>query len=151
MIIWSKRFQLIVDFVNGKLTVMPALLTVKADTITMVQGHSVPELTLSYSGFRNGETDTVFVTLPTATTTATVNSPVGDYPIIVSGGEALNYDLDYVPGVLHIVATVDGINAVRSGSKSVNKANVYDLQGRCVNEAGYRGVVILDGRKYIKK
>ncbi len=141
----------IVDFVNGKLTVMPALLTVKADTITMVQGHSVPELTLSYSGFRNGETDTVFVTLPTATTTATVNSPVGDYPIIVSGGEALNYDLDYVPGVLHIVATVDGINVVRSGIKSVNKAKVYDLQGRCVNEAGYRGVVILDGRKYIKK
>lgn len=140
----------IVDFVNGKLTVMPALLTVKADTITMVQGQEIPELTLSYSGFRNGETDTVFITLPVATTTATSNSPAGDYPIIVSGGETMNYDLEYIPGVLHITGTTDGINGVKTDAANVS-SKAYDLQGRSIDGRNYHGVVILEGKKYIKK
>ena len=36
---------------------------------------------------------------PIATTTATKNSPVGEYEIVVSGGEAQNYELSYQNGV----------------------------------------------------
>ena len=41
---------------------------------------------------------------PSATTTATVASRAGTYPITISGGSAQNYELNYVPGTLTITA-----------------------------------------------
>ena len=37
--------------------------------------------------------ESVLIKKPKATTTATKDSPVGEYVIVVSGGEAKNYEL----------------------------------------------------------
>ena len=94
-----------VTFVSGVLTVTKAMLTVTADNCTMTQGGQMPELTLTYSGFKNDETASVLITRPTASCVATSESNTGDYEITVSGGEAQNYDFTYVAGTLTIEPT----------------------------------------------
>ena len=94
-----------VTFVSGVLTVTKAMLTVTADNCTMTQGGQKPELTLTYSGFKNDETASVLTTRPTASCVATSESNTGEYEITVSGGEAQNYDFTYVAGTLTIEPT----------------------------------------------
>ena len=78
-----------------------ASLTITADNQTMVYGGTLPTLTASYSGFVNGDTSASLTTLPTLTT-APATSPVGGYPIDVSGAVDPNYDISYVTGTLTI-------------------------------------------------
>jgi hypothetical protein len=88
--------------VNGTLTVAKATLTVTADNKTKLYGDANPALTITYTGFKNGETITVIDTKPTISTTATVTSAVGTYPITVAGGLDNNYTLVLVNGTLTI-------------------------------------------------
>jgi len=44
----------------------------------------------------------VLTTQPTVTTTATISSPMGNYPITASGAAANNYSFTYVQGTLTI-------------------------------------------------
>ena len=83
-------------------TVTPATLTVKTSNVSREYGDDNPSFTLSYSGFVNGENESVLSTMPTVSTTATKSSDVGDYPISISGGSAKNYTLVYEPGTLTI-------------------------------------------------
>jgi hypothetical protein len=92
---------------EGTLTITNAPLTISGRTYIIVQGGTIPEFTLDYSGFKNNETASVLTTLPTATTTATANSAPGAYPVTVSGGKAQNYDLSYTNGTLIILAKGD--------------------------------------------
>ena len=94
-------------YVNGTLTITKAPLKVKAGTYTRKQGEDNPVFTLSYEGFKNGETEDVLTQKPTATTTATKDSPVGDYTVTVSGAEAQNYEISYEDGTL-TVTVLDG-------------------------------------------
>jgi hypothetical protein len=83
-----------IRYLNGRMSVLPAVLTVEAKDVTITQGDAIPSFTLTYSGYRNGDTEaTSVVTPPTVTTTATPHAPAGTYPITVSGGEATNYEL----------------------------------------------------------
>ena len=93
-----------VTYTNAKLTITPAPLKVTALDATREEGEANPDFELKYEGFKNNETDTVFTTKPTATTTATADSPAGEYEITVSGGEAKNYTLSYVNGKLTVTA-----------------------------------------------
>jgi gliding motility-associated-like protein len=91
------------NYVNGTLTVNPAQLTVTpAATATMVYGGSLPGLTVSYSGFVNGDGPSAVTTPPTISTTATAASPVGNYPITATGAAATNYTFVYNTGTLTI-------------------------------------------------
>ena len=85
------------------LTINKAQLTITANDCLKEQGKANPELTISYSGFKNGDDASVLTTQPTISTTATTSSPVGTYPITVSGAEAENYDFTYVNGTLTVV------------------------------------------------
>ena len=89
-------------FVDGTLTVTAAKLTVTALDATRVEGEENPTFELEYSGFKNNETVEVLTTKPTATTTATVDNPAGEYAIAVSGGVAQNYSFEYVSGKLTV-------------------------------------------------
>ena len=91
-----------VEFVDGKLTVKAATLTVTAENATRMVGEENPEFKLKYDGFKNSETEAVLTEKPTATTTATIDSPAGTYVITVSGGAAQNYTLTYVNGTLTV-------------------------------------------------
>lgn len=93
-----------VDFVAGKLTITKVPLAVGVKDVTITEGDAIPAFTLTYSGFLNKDTEAKALTQkPTATTTATSNSPAGTYDITVSGGSAKNYELSYTSGVLTIL------------------------------------------------
>ena len=91
-----------ITFVNGTLSVGQAVLTITADNKTKVYGAANPAPTLSYSGFVNGDTAAVLDTAATVGTTATPASPVGTYPITVSGAVDANYAIAFVNGLLSV-------------------------------------------------
>jgi gliding motility-associated-like protein len=84
-------------------TVTPALLTVIADDKTKHYGTPNPELTASYIGFVNFDTALQLVTPPVLATVAVTNSPIGVYPITVSGASSPNYNITFLAGTLTIV------------------------------------------------
>jgi hypothetical protein len=91
--------------VSGKLIVTPAPLTVTADDKTKVFRAQNPVLTGKVVGTKNGD-----VLTANYTTTATVDSTVGSYPIVPSiTGDAIgNYKLTLVNGNLKVVYGWDG-------------------------------------------
>ena len=91
-------------YVNGTLTVTKALLTVKAEDATREEGQPNPEFVLTYSGWKNNDDVKALAKQPIATTMADENSAPGEYAITVSGGEASNYDFDYIDGTLTVTA-----------------------------------------------
>jgi hypothetical protein len=101
-----------ISYVPGTLTVTPAVLTITANPVSAYYGYFDPStLTVSYSGWKNGEGDIngpsvlgVLTTLPTATTLATNSSSPGTYTITAGGAAANNYTFNYVSGILTINA-----------------------------------------------
>ena len=91
-----------VVYVNGKLAIIEAPLTITAKSYTIKQGETLPTFEATYEGFKNSETSQVLTTQPTITTTATSASEPGTYDIEVSGAAATNYDITYVKGTLTI-------------------------------------------------
>jgi hypothetical protein len=87
------------------LIVYPAILTVTANNASRVAGVANPTFTASYSGFVNGDTAAVLGGSPSLTTTATVSSPAGTYPITPSAGtlSAANYAFSFVNGTLTVL------------------------------------------------
>ena len=92
-----------ISYINGSMTVTPAPLTVTANSQTRDVGVTTA-LTVTYTGFKNGETSAALTTQPTVSTTATTASPVGTYPITATGAVDPNYAFTYVPGILTITA-----------------------------------------------
>jgi gliding motility-associated-like protein len=91
-----------ITYTNGALTVVRKALTITADPKEKFAGTANPVLTASYSGLANGETNAILTSQPVLTTTAVTNSPIGDYPITVSGAAGANYTISYVAGNLKI-------------------------------------------------
>ncbi len=106
------------QFVNGSLAVTPALLTITANNATKTLNAALPPLTASYSGFVNGETAANLTTQPTLATTASSTSPVGSYPITVSGASDSNYAITYVNGTLTVTRSAYVINDFNGDGKS---------------------------------
>ncbi len=90
------------SYVVGTLTINQALLSVTADDQVKTYGNANPAFTVSYSGFRNGDTESVLDTAPTASSTADALSSVGTYAITATGGLDNNYSFSYVAGTLTI-------------------------------------------------
>lgn len=86
------------------LTVNKALLTITANDEQILEGDPIPTLTVTYSGFVNGDDAGDLTTLPTITTTATSSSPADTFPIIASNAAAANYDFKYEDGELVITS-----------------------------------------------
>ena len=91
------------SYVDGTLTVTKAPLTVSVGDYTIYQGSELPTFTLNYSGFKNGETESVLSALPTISCDATAASSPGEYVIEISGGDADNYSITYITGRFTIV------------------------------------------------
>jgi MBG domain-containing protein len=87
---------------NFNLTVDPAPLSIAANNATMNYGGAVPALTVSYTGFVDGDNASSLSKAPTAKTTATSASPPGNYPITVSGAKDDNYTITYVSGTMTV-------------------------------------------------
>ena len=115
-------------YVPGTLSITKAPLTATADNKTRAYGSANPANTISYTGFMNGEGPSA-ITQPTANTSATTTSPVGTYPIVVSGGSATNYQITPQNGTLTItkaLLTVTASNQSRSyGSANPTLSLIY--------------------------
>jgi hypothetical protein len=137
--------------VDGTLTITPAELTVTVADASRDKGADNPEFVLTYEGFKNGETESVLIAKPVATTAATKDSPAGVYDITVSGGQATNYTFKYVGGKLTI--SNDDV-AVRSLVID-GTFDVYDIYGKKILSnattlsALRKGVYVVNGRKVI--
>jgi len=83
-------------------TIAKAPLTIKAESYTKKQYDPMPEFSVSYDGFKNGETKTAMSKQPVLNCTANVDSEPGEYTITVSGAEAKNYTIQYVAGKLTV-------------------------------------------------
>lgn len=146
----AKNYE--ISYVNGTMTVTKAPLTVSVENVTREQYVENPEFVITYSGWKLDEDETVLTKKPTATTTATKDSPVGEYEILVSGGEAQNYEFLYQNGVLTVTES-SGIATI----SVTQPVNVYNIHGRLVRpkattlEGLPSGVYIVKGKKVVVK
>lgn len=93
------------NFLMPNSVVNPALLAIVADDKSKYYGSVNPPLTITYIGFVNFESAVDLITQPTISTTATTNSPVGQYPITVTGAISVNYSISFVQGTLKVLPT----------------------------------------------
>ena len=100
------------------------VLTVTAQNTNKVYGAPLPELTAVYSGFVNGDATNDLDTQAVLSTTATDSSPVGDYPITVSGATSTKYDIHFVEGTLSILPATTTGNLTSSANPALPGAPV---------------------------
>ena len=137
---------------DGTLIINRAPLTATVGSYERFEGEENPEFVISYEGFRNGDTDEVLTVKPVASCEATADSPVGEYNITVSGGEAKNYVFTYVNGKL-TVKQGEGIATITFASP----VDVYSMTGRKLRSQVTTlvglptGVYIVNGRKVVLK
>ena len=106
---------------TNTLVIGKVILTVTADAKTKIYGLPNPPLTASYSGFVGGD-DTGALSSPVVlNTTATTTCGVGNYPITASGAVAANYTIQYVNGMLNVIAAPQ----LTGASVSVNGTQEY--------------------------
>ena len=103
------------------LVIGKAILTVTADAKTKIYSLPNPPLTASYSGFVGGEDASVISSPVVLNTTATTMCGVGNYPIIASSAAAANYTIQYVNGMLHVIAAPQ----LTGASVSVNGTQTF--------------------------
>ena len=96
------------------------VLNVTAGNATIVAGSPLPDFTLSYSGWVNGEGPGVLTAVPTVTTTATAASPAGTYTLVAAGGSAANYSFVYQDGSLVITPAPLQPSASRLGTNTLS-------------------------------
>ena len=118
--------------VAGKLTITKAPLTVKANDASKMEQDENPVLTITYSGFKNDDTAEVLTKQPTATTTATADSPVGTYDITVAGGKSDRYSFNYQKGTLTVTErpaiTITAASLTREYGEE-NPTFTYEVSG----------------------
>lgn len=138
--------------VDAVLTISQAPLVVSVDDYTREQGTPNPEFVLNYEGFRNGDTESVLIEKPVATTDATIDTLPGIYIITISGGLAENYYFEYQNGILNVTMP----SSIRSMQLN-HPVDVFTLSGRKFRsrvsslEALPSGIYLIEGRKYIVK
>jgi arabinogalactan endo-1,4-beta-galactosidase len=99
-------------------TVGKAILTVTAQNATRAYGAANPSFTYSFSGFVNGDPQSVVSGTPVLSSAAIISSAPGNYPIAIQSGSllAVNYSFMLVAGALFITATPTSTNVSASAS-----------------------------------
>ena len=117
-----------ISYAGGTLTITQAPLSISADSKTKTYGTPNPPLTASYSGLVNGDSPATFNsppnTPPTLGTTATATSPVGGYPIAVSGAVDPNYSIVFTGGTLTITQAAASVSLATSQTPTVYGSEV---------------------------
>ena len=90
------------EIADGTLSITPAPLTIKANDATRLYYNDDPAFSYKCNGFVNGDNESVLISTPTLSTTATRESNVGTYEIKVGETSCPNYSISYVNGILTI-------------------------------------------------
>lgn len=134
---------------SGTLTIEKAPLTVTVDDVTIVEGEQIPSFTFSFEGFLNGDEE-ADIAPPDANTSATSTSDPGEYPIELSNGDAFNYVLTLVNGVLTIEARPLGLTEdvnlmvypnpvtdrlmLNAGNLQIERLELYNMNGQLIRQ-----------------
>lgn len=100
--------------VTQTVEIKKAPLTLAAKDEKKIYGTGHPPFSYTAAGFVNGDTaQGVLHGSPSLSTTATIHSPVGQYPITIAAGSlsARNYSFQYVAGVLLVEKAKLGVTA----------------------------------------
>jgi len=98
-----------ITYVPANLQITRKVLVITAENKNRNFGVANPALTATYSGFVGTETAAVLTSPVVLSTTATVTSTAGNYPITASGAAAANYSITYVAGTLTVNPTTQTI------------------------------------------
>ena len=131
------------SYVPGTVQEVAAPLVVAASSGSMTYGGTPPTITPVYSGFVNGEQSGVLNSLPTCSTAATPNSPVGSYASTCSGASDPDYTVTYVPGTVVVGASALVISAS-------SQSRTYGSAGPAITPT-YSGFVNGDGPSSLSK
>ncbi len=128
---------------NGSMSVTPAPLTVTANSLSMVQGATVPTLTFAIAGFVNGDSAASLSSPVTISTTATSASAAGTYPITVAGAADANYAITEVPGVMTVtpVSSTGTSTATGTGTAAATTGSGGGGGGGCGLGSGGMGLL----------
>lgn len=107
--------------IERTLTIIKAPLTITADSKSMKVGAILPELTISYVGFKGNDNESVLSHQVVASTTATSESPAGQYDItLTKDATASNYEITFVDGVLSVNEGTYSIEALSATKVTYN-------------------------------
>ncbi|WP_394772654.1 cadherin-like beta sandwich domain-containing protein [Flavobacterium sp.] len=90
---------------TGFLTIDPAELIIKAINTSKTHGDENPILLVEYIGFKNGDTAAQLNPQVVINTDAKEDSPIGKYSIKIEGAFSSNYKINFVDGILDVVAS----------------------------------------------
>ncbi|MBP5322751.1 MAG: hypothetical protein J6Y84_03010 [Bacteroidaceae bacterium] len=140
-----------IQYEHATLTIRPKRLLISADDTVRYVGEANPPFTYTCVGLIDGEDESVLIEKPILSCEADSTSPPGKYPIIVSGGSAVNYTTTYANGILTIMERT-GIKGNCQDEKSHQNV-IYNLQGQRIKatEPSEKflppGVYIINGKK----
>jgi len=92
-----------ISYVNGKVTISPAPITITASSSSMIYGGSVPGIIPTVDGLQNNEGSSVLGSI-SCSTSATSVSNVGSYATSCTGASDPNYAITYVNGSVDVTA-----------------------------------------------
>ncbi|MAE31554.1 MAG: hypothetical protein CMO43_08215, partial [Verrucomicrobiales bacterium] len=88
--------------IQGLAAIFSNINIVDDKNVSVTWAMDVSPAAYTYSGFVNGEGPSALTAQPSSSLAATATSPVGDYPIVVSGAEGDNYEISHVNGKMTI-------------------------------------------------
>jgi gliding motility-associated-like protein len=143
--------------------VNPARLIIIANSFNIKMGDTYPTFSYWTDGLVYGETNSVITKLPVFYCSVTNTDIMGEYPIIISGAEADNYEIEYKNGVLEIRETTrklpnaftpyvpDGLNDIFGAGYDLY---IFNRWGSCLYKGNsgwdgkYKGTFVASGTYY---
>ena len=118
-----------VHFESGSLVITKAPLSISAGNYTKKQGDAMPVFKASYTGFKNGENESVLTKQPVFSCEANEASAPAEYAVTISGAEAENYDISYEQGRLTVVEADAVVVRAKSYSRQYGDENpVFEFE-----------------------
>jgi gliding motility-associated-like protein len=113
------------NYLPSMLTVNQANLLIIGDNKIKKYGQPNPPLTITYTGFLNGDTFLNLTIQPNIVTTADISSTPGNYNISVSGAQSSNYQTSYTNGILTVNKATQTITFNVIQAKTVGDADFF--------------------------
>ena len=118
-----------ISYIPGTLTITKAPLSISAGNYTKKQGDAMPGFKASYTGFKNGENESVLTKQPVFFCEANEASAPADYAVTISGADAENYEISYEQGRLTVVEADAVVVRAKSYSRQYGDENpVFEFE-----------------------
>ena len=118
-----------VHFESGSLVITKAPLSISAGNYTKKQGDAMPVFKASYTGFKNGENESVLTKQPVFSCDANEASAPAEYAVTISGADAENYEISYEQGHLTVVEADAVVVRAKSYSRQYGDENpVFEFE-----------------------